>query len=104
VSPSVAYEMILDNRQIVVLDFRTGAAFAAGHVAGAMSTPLDTLESRLPELLPYQRSTLLVYADDLDDSILGARILVAAGFRNIVRITGGLQGWIQRGYPTVSSY
>jgi rhodanese-related sulfurtransferase len=104
VNASIAQEMILDNRQIIVLDFRSPEAYEAGHIAGAMSTPLDTIESRLPELLPYQRSTLLVYADDLDDSVRGARLLVAAGFRNVVRISGGLRAWIGRGYPTVSSY
>lgn len=104
VSPAIAQEMILDNRQIIVLDFRTRADYDAGHIAGAMSTPLDTLEDRLPELLPYQRSTLLVYADELDLSVRGARFLVAAGFRNVVRINGGLHGWIADGYPTVSKY
>lgn len=102
VNPSVAHVIILDNRTITVLDFRTSEEYQAGHIAGAISTPLGSIENRLPELLPYQRSTVLVYGNE-DDSNRGARLLVAAGFRNVVRIAGGLDGWIRSGHPTVSS-
>jgi phage shock protein E len=103
VSPAVAHVMILDNRQIIVLDLRTTEEYEAGHIAGAISTPLGSIENRLPELVPYQNQTLLVYAGTLEDSVTGSRLLVLAGFRNVVRITGGVQAWIGGGYPTVSS-
>lgn len=102
VNPSIAHVIILDNRHITVLDFRSSAEYEAGHIAGAVSTPLETIEHRLPELLPYQRTTVLVYGNE-DDSRRGARLLIAAGFRNVVRINGGMDGWIRGGYPTVSS-
>jgi rhodanese-related sulfurtransferase len=103
VNASVAHEIILDTRQIIVLDLRTPEEYASAHIAGAISTPMATIENRLPELLPYQRSTLLVYGDEHEESTAGARLLVAAGFRNVVRIMGGLPAWIRGGYPTVSS-
>lgn len=103
VSASVAHEMILDTRQIIVLDIRRSEDYATGHIAGAISTPLSTIEDMLPELLPYQRATLLLYGDERAESAAGARLLVAAGFRNVVRIRGGLPSWIKGGYPTVPS-
>src|SRR4028118_1494822 len=56
VSPTVANEMMLDSRQIVILDIRPESAFrgAPGYIAGALSVPLDSIERQLPELLPYQ--------------------------------------------------
>ena len=101
VSPSVAHEMILDNAQLVVLDIRDGQSYSKQHIAGAISTPLESIEMRLPELLPYTSTTVLIYGGNNEESRRGARILVAAGFRNVVRIAGGLPRWIQRGYPTV---
>jgi rhodanese-related sulfurtransferase len=104
VSPQVAYEMLLDNKQLVLLDFRSENEYwgPLGHIAGALSAPLDAIENRLPELLPYQDSTVIVYGDDKDESARGARILIAAGFDNVVSIDGGIRAWIERGYRTVT--
>ena len=103
VRATVAHEMILDSQQVVVLDLRpTGEYWGQfGHIAGALPVPLGSIEKRLPELLPYKDSTILVYADSEDESRTGARILVAAGFNSIVRIRGGIREWIELGYPTV---
>ena len=105
VSPTVANQMILDNRQVVVLDIRPLEQFSGplGHIAGSISTPMDSIETRLPELLPYQSSTILVYGDEAEESKLAARLLIASGFRNIVHIKGGIREWIEKGYRTVLS-
>ncbi len=103
VLPTVAHEMILDSQQVVVLDLRPTEEYwgALGHVAGALPVPIGSIEKRLPTLLPYKDSTILVYADSEDESRTGSRILVAAGFNSIVRIRGGIRKWIDLGYPTV---
>jgi rhodanese-related sulfurtransferase len=103
VRATVAHEMILDSQQVVVVDFRPTDEYwgALGHIAGALPVPLGSIEKRLPELLPYKDTTILVYADSEDESRTGSRILVAAGFENIVRIRGGIREWIDLGYPTV---
>jgi rhodanese-related sulfurtransferase len=105
VSPNVAAEMILDTNQVVVLDVRGADAFTGpeGHIGGALSAPFDTIERQLPELLPYQNQTVLVYGETSTDGALAAKLLTVAGFRNVVHVTGGLQGWIERGYRTVNS-
>src|SRR5688500_16331932 len=64
VSPQIANEMILDSRQVVILDVRPAATYRNdAHIAGAVSAPFDTIERQLPELLPYQNQTVLVYGD-----------------------------------------
>jgi rhodanese-related sulfurtransferase len=105
VSPSIANEMILDSRQIVILDVRSSDAYrsADGHIAGALNAPFDTIERQLPELLPYQNQTVLVYGEGDADGALAAKLLQLAGFRNVVHIAGGLNGWIERGYRTVNA-
>ncbi|HUF18570.1 MAG TPA: rhodanese-like domain-containing protein [Thermoanaerobaculia bacterium] len=103
IQPEIAHEMILDNRQIVVLDLRPSEDYEARHIGGAISAPFHSIEHTLPLLLPYQNATLIVYADDADESVRGASLLVAAGFRNVVRMSGGLDGWIDKGFPVASS-
>ena len=106
VSPTIANEMILDSRQVVILDVRPANEYrgAEGHVAGALSAPMDTIERQLPELLPYQNQTVLIYGDGDADGAAAAQLLIVAGFRNVVHIAGGIRGWIEHGYRTVNAH
>ena len=105
ISPTVAAEMILDSSQVVVLDVRPEPDFRGpeGHIAGSLNAPLDTIERQLPELLPYQNQTVLVYGATSTDGALAAKLLSVAGFRNVVHVEGGIKGWIERGYRTVNA-
>ena len=106
VAPQIANEMILDSRQVVVLDIRPPDLYRGpgGHIAGAISAPFDSIEKQLPELLPYQNQTVIVYGQNSADGSLAARLLSVAGFRNIVHIDGGLENWIALGYRTVNAH
>lgn len=105
VNPTVANEMILDSWQVVIFDIRSTADYRGprGHLPTAVSAPLDSIEKQLPELLPYQKDTVLVYGNTSTDGALGAKLLTLAGFRNVVHISGGLDHWIDLGYRTVNS-
>ena len=60
----------LAEGDVVVLDVRPAAEFAAGHIPGARSVPPDELERHLRELpedaevVAYCRGPYCVYADD----------------------------------------
>jgi len=105
VAPQVAAEMILDSQQIVVLDVRPTDSYRGpeGHIAGSLNAPFDSIEQQLPELLPYQNQTVLVYGETSTDGAVAAKLLAVAGFRNVVHIAGGLKSWIDHGYRTVNS-
>lgn len=105
VSPTVANEMILDSKQVVILDVRGAEAFRGpeGYIGTAISVPFESIERQLPELLPYQSETVLVYGADDTDGAVAARLLTVAGFRNVVHIAGGLKRWIEHGYRTVNA-
>jgi rhodanese-related sulfurtransferase len=105
ISPNVAAEMMLDSQQVVVLDVRPASAYlgSEGHIAGSLNAPFETIERQLPELLPYQNQTLLVYGETSTDGEVASKLLSVAGFRNVVHISGGLQAWIERGYRTVNA-
>ncbi|HYK02672.1 MAG TPA: rhodanese-like domain-containing protein [Thermoanaerobaculia bacterium] len=106
VSPQIANEMMLDSRQVVILDVRPANEYrgADGHIAGAVSAPFEAIERQLPELLPYQNQTVLVYGTSDADGPVAARLLTLAGFRNVVHVAGGLNGWIENGYRTVNAH
>src|SRR4051794_38999010 len=92
VSPTVAAEMILDSNQVVVLDVRTPDQYRGpeGHIGGALSAPLDTIERPLPGLLPYQNQNMLVYCETPNDGAPPAQLPPPPPLPHPVPITRGL--------------
>jgi len=66
---------------VVLLDVRPGVEFAAGHIPGARSLPIEELERRLDEvpddreIVAYCRGRYCVYSDE------AVRLLRARGYR-----------------------
>ena len=88
----------LEQGRVVVLDVRPAAEYRAGHIEGAVSAPLEELESlaaTLPkrrELVAYCRGPYCVYADD------AVRLLRARGLR-ARRLDVGFPEWRRAGLP-----
>jgi rhodanese-related sulfurtransferase len=84
--------------EVVVLDVRPPAEYAAGHLPNAVNVPPDELEARLAGLpagqpvVAYCRGPLCAYADT------AVRALTAAG-RPALRLVGGLPEWAAAGLP-----
>ena len=103
VSPAVAYEIIRDSPDVLILDLRTPAEFLGdtGHVYRAQNIPLERLPFLLKELSPYRDETFLVYCDDGDCAEEGMAVLLSSGFSDAVLIDGGIDAWIRDGFRTV---
>jgi rhodanese-related sulfurtransferase len=88
----------LEKGRVVVLDVRPRREYAAGHVRGARSAPVDELPSvvqSLPrrEIVAYCRGPYCVYADD------AVRFLRSRGFR-ARRLDTGFPEWRRAGFPS----
>jgi rhodanese-related sulfurtransferase len=88
----------LRRRDVVVLDVRPAVEYEAGHIAGALSVPIDELRRRLRELpegtdvVAYCRGPFCVYADD------AVRALSRRGFR-AARLEDGFPEWARARLP-----
>ncbi|WP_324787286.1 metalloregulator ArsR/SmtB family transcription factor [Streptomyces sp. H51] len=77
---------------VVVLDVRPAEEYAAGHIPGALSIPVDELAARVAELpeetevVAYCRGAYCVLAHD------AVRLLTARG-RRAVRLVDGMLEW-----------
>jgi rhodanese-related sulfurtransferase len=86
----------LERGDLVLIDVRPEAEYAAGHIPGAISTPPDRLEVALDELpdqgdvVAYCRGPYCVHADD------AVRTLQARG-RRALRLEDGLPEWRRNG-------
>jgi rhodanese-related sulfurtransferase/DNA-binding transcriptional ArsR family regulator len=86
------------SKQAVILDTRPAREYVAGHIAGAISVPVDDLQRRLKELakgkayVAYCRGPYCVYADR------AVEILRASG-RPAHRLVEGFPEWRAAGFP-----
>jgi rhodanese-related sulfurtransferase/DNA-binding HxlR family transcriptional regulator len=84
--------------EVVVIDVRHPAEYAAGHIDGARSIPLPDLHHRMAELsqgadvVAYCRGRYCVYADE------AVRHLVDRGI-NAARLEDGYPEWHRAGLP-----
>ncbi|MPZ67157.1 MAG: metalloregulator ArsR/SmtB family transcription factor [Pseudonocardiaceae bacterium] len=87
--------------EALVLDVRPASEYAAGHIPGAVSIPIDELPGRLAELphdveiVAYCRGAYCVFAHD------AVRVLTAQG-RRAVRLADGMLEWRLAEQPVVS--
>lgn len=88
--------------EVTVLDVRPAEEFAAGHIPGARSIPIEELEERLSELpnrrevVAYCRGPYCLFSDE------ALRVLRSAG-REARRLSGGLLDWAAEGRPVSTS-
>ena len=86
------------SKDVIVLDTRPANEYAAGHIAGAVSVPIDELQRRLRSLpkskqyVAYCRGPYCVYADR------AVEILKAKG-RKALRLLEGFPDWKAAGFP-----
>lgn len=83
---------------VVVLDARPANEYAAGHIAGAISVPVDELQKRLERLpkrkdyVAYCRGPYCIYADR-------AVALLRKSGRSARRLAEGFPEWKAAGFP-----
>jgi rhodanese-related sulfurtransferase len=88
----------LRDGDVVVLDVRPEVEFAAGHIRGAVSVPVDQLARRLRgvpkdhDVVAYCRGAYCVFADD------AVRTLNRRGYR-AARLEDGYPEWVRAGLP-----
>lgn len=93
---SVAIDLF-KNQQARFIDARTTDEFAAGHIPGAISIPVETMDEafmQLFEQFDFERR-FIVYCKnrDCDDALLVAKELQAMGTTNLMLYVDGFKVW-----------
>lgn len=99
-SPGRAYETLrANNGSISVLDVRTPAEYAAGHIGGSKN--IDYLGPGFEkEISGLDRDKeILVYCKTGKRSRAAAIALGKAGFKKILDLEGGIKAWEAAGLP-----
>lgn len=92
IAPAAAVALYEKTPGLFVLDVRTSAEFANGHIPSAHLIPVDELEDRLSEL-PPRDTPMLVHCAAGGRSTAACEILGQRGFTRLLNLAGGMHAW-----------
>lgn len=84
-------------KKSVVVDVRTKNEYDAGHVAGAISIPAETLAARAKRL--PKNKQIVFYDSEAGLAERAARELETLGFTDVAVLEGGYQAWLDARLP-----
>jgi len=112
-SPESAALSLRGGADVVLIDVREPAEFAAGHIQGSINIPRGVLEFQVeshPALgcvtepaLSVRHRPLLICCRSGGRAALAAASLAAMGFSEVRSVAGGIQGWADAGLPLTTS-
>ena len=86
----------------VVIDVRTPAEYASGHIPGAVNIPFDQVVQRIAEVdAPHGVALYCVVGLRARK---GESALLGAGYEGVLHLEGGLAAWQAAGFPVESTH
>lgn len=98
VSVDQARELIAKGIQVI--DVRTPAEYAQGHIPEAKLVPLDSILARPHDLL--KGDNILFVCQVGQRSALAAEMAAAVGFKQLYNLDGGTEAWMKDGQPVAT--
>jgi rhodanese-related sulfurtransferase len=99
ITPQNAYNKILTDTNITIVDVRTKEEFQKdGKLENAILIPVQVLDKNLNKLAPYKSKKIFVYCRSGNRSVTASRILSNAGFK-VYNIKGGIKLWKKSKLP-----
>ncbi len=94
----------LRDSSLTIVDVLPAVSYAAAHIPGAVSIPLEEIGSRARELLPDRAAEIVVYCGKLecDRSPQAQQQLHELGYTNVRDYRAGIADWTESGEPTES--
>jgi len=92
VSSDEAAKMMTEEKDYLILDVRTAAEYAGGHLPNAVNVPNESIGTTPPKELPEKGQMIFVYCRSGARSQQAAQKLAAMGYTNIIEM-GGINDW-----------
>jgi phage shock protein E len=88
------------KRGVLLLDVRERDEFLRGHIPNAVHLARGTLELEIEKRAPNSETEIVTYCGAGNRSALSADNLQRMGYTGVKSLAGGLQSWIDAGFPT----
>lgn len=91
---------LINRGKTVLVDVRTPAEFANGHMRDAKNIPLADFASRIGELDKSKGKNIVVVCQTGARADKAIKLLQNAGFDDVVALDGGMAAWQAANLPT----
>lgn len=98
ITPHELSTLIATDSPPAILDVRTPAEYADGHIPGAINIHFQAVPNRLDEIAALGQSTIVVYCERGVRASIAETPLEAAGYE-ILQLQGDMIGWRASGLP-----
>ena len=99
ITPDELLQRLNAEDELLVLDVRTAAEFAAGHVPGAINIPHTEIADRLAEVRKAGDVDIVVYCRSGRRAGIAEQILGRADIGRLFDLQGHMSGWLERKLP-----
>lgn len=99
ITPSELKKKMSRDKELVVLDVRSPQEYATGHIKGTRLLPLANLSQRINEV--PQSATVVCVCRSGARSMVASELLVKAGYKNVINMSGGMMAWAMAKLPMV---
>jgi rhodanese-related sulfurtransferase len=93
--------LLFGSNTVLFLDVRPATDWKAYHIDKSVSMPSGEIPARLSELPHIGVIVIVDGTGDLGSQALS--ILQKAGFSSVMSMAGGMEAWVQRGYPIIGT-
>lgn len=100
VSPAEATRLI-NKENGALLDIRQRKEWDTGHITGAHHIPFADLDRRMNEMEKFREKPVIVVCNLGQTAGSAAKKLKAAGYTQVVRLSGGMTEWKAQNMPIV---
>ncbi|MBU2499856.1 rhodanese-like domain-containing protein [bacterium] len=90
---------LIANLDPLILDVRTPREFQDGHIEGAVLIPVQQFQRRISEIAEHKNDPVFVYCRTGNRSTVAAKMMIDAGFTNVINLRRGIVEWSREGLP-----
>lgn len=98
ISAQEVSKAIKREADVLIIDVRTPAEYARGHIEGSVNLPVDRIISQAPKTIKDKNREIYMYCLSGSRSALASAELLQMGYKNVKNMTSGLLAWRSEGY------
>ena len=93
-------KLIDQQASMALMDVRDRGEYYNAHIPNSHTVPRPQLERRMPALVTFRGTPIIVYDDDERRASLATATLKLMGYDNVSVLEGGINRWASEGQPT----
>ncbi len=103
IEPNELFERLeTDDKPDLLIDVRSPEEYYGpeGHIKSSKLIPLGELMNKIEEFNEFKDKEIVTICHSGMRSMMAARLLAQAGFKDVRNLIGGMIGWLRKGFPS----